>query len=157
MNTFTIYTIFKPAKPYPDVLFSAIKFIEEIREYLEVFDQTKILLIDLSDNISVTSRCVELILHSLNKIGIDKIFFNLSGTSIDGNIFAILFEDQNIKEVNICNTEAAMNGYLDKLTNILRILTSRRFIFVSETDIQYLDGMDKCIILDHIDYYSKLY
>ena len=148
----------KPSKKYPEKIFSALDFIKEIRENLKVFDRTKTLLLDLSNDISVTSRCVELIVHQLNHMGIDKFSLDLSSTSIDANVLDIFQNEKNIELMNICDTEAARSDLLDDVDNVLIISYSRKLIFMSEEELQFLDddSLDKSFMKNHINYYKKI-
>lgn len=88
-------------------IFEAVEFSKNIREKMSGYKDISFISIDLSGDISVTSRCVELIINDFNGTGSPIFFLNLARTSVDGHILPILSE-AGIK-ADISDTDAS-NG-----------------------------------------------
>jgi hypothetical protein len=144
-------------KKYPDTLFNPLNFIEENRNILRKFNRNNILEIDLSNDISVTSRDIKLILHNLKFLAynIDKIALNVAYTSVNALIFEILKEETCVKQINICGTAAVNSELLDDEDNILSFMMTCDLIFLLEEDIEDC-GLDSYIVQKHRNYYCAL-
>lgn len=144
--------IIKSNEKYPEKLFDAISFIDCALSQLNLISKRSqgdkenfFVSIDISDDISVTSRAVELVLNGFREIPIYSL--NLSGTSIEENILCLLY-NKNITYINICDTTAAL---------VLFDKPNKNIIFLRQEDLYSFDDLNGTILDYHIKYYNNLH
>jgi hypothetical protein len=145
----------KLIKKYPGKLFSGLGFMQEMKSFIKSKDLSSIsqLNIDISNDSSVTSRDVELILHEMNFFNLPNIFLNLSNTSVKSDVLGRLTESNYIKGINIVGSEAAEDDWIEKN---LALAGKKNIIFISQEDLDSMeeDDMDEVIMENHYGYYG---
>lgn len=136
----------KSAQKYPPHVFDTLAFIKDVREKLSKHDTNTSLSIDLSGDISVHSRDIELILNELEDDSVVRLL-NVSGTSIEANVIALLSKSR-IECINISETDAAESEELSFEE------PCEKFIFIPESSLYLIDGLHKDTLSFHKKYYG---
>lgn len=138
--------IIKSPQKYPPHVFDAIVFIKDAQEKLSKIEKIPSLSIDLSGDISVSSRSVELLLNELNRTTFPISLLNLSDTSVEANVIDLLSKSR-IKCINISETDAAESEELSFED------PCKKFIFIPESSLYSIDDLHK----DTLDFHKKYY
>ncbi|AIL13354.1 hypothetical protein IM40_07345 [Candidatus Paracaedimonas acanthamoebae] len=133
---------------YPQQVFDVINFIKDVQEKLRQIDKISSLSIDLSGDISVNSRSIELLLNELNRTSLPIQLLNLSHTSIEANIIQLLSKSR-INCVDISDTDAAESEELSFNEPI------DKFIFIPESDLYFIENLNKTTLNLHQRYYDE--
>jgi hypothetical protein len=133
---------------YPQQVFDVINFIKDVQEKLRQIDKISSFSIDLSDDISVNSRSIELLLNELNRTSLPIQLLNLSHTSIEANIIQLLSKSR-INCVDISDTDAAESEELSFNEPI------DKFIFIPESDLYFIENLNKTTLNLHQRYYDE--
>ncbi|AIL13459.1 hypothetical protein IM40_08110 [Candidatus Paracaedimonas acanthamoebae] len=137
----------KSAQKYPPHIFDTLSFVKDIQEKLSKRHTITSLSIDLSGDISISSRSVELLLNELNRTSFPINFLNLSGTSVEANVIDLL-SNSRIECINISETDAAESEKLSFEK------PCKKFIFIPESSLYLIDELDNVTLRFHKKYYG---
>ncbi|MBN9413722.1 MAG: hypothetical protein J0H12_07390 [Candidatus Paracaedimonas acanthamoebae] len=136
----------KAGQKYPPHIFDTLAFVKDVQEKLSKYHTNTPLSIDLSGDISISSRRVEILLNELNRTSFPINFLNLSGTSVEANIIDLLLKSR-IECIDISETEAAESEKLSFEE------PCEKFIFIPKSFLYSIKDLDK----DTLDFHKKYY